>query len=627
MWEPNEQLLLRAPVRYKNCDGSLFVTPRRVAWQQHGIPQLNPSISYEFISGLAQTPESSAKVILKITINETETESKDYKFLFTSMKALTEREGIKAQITELWAKSKGMTASNMGTPTPFTPSSPAQINRSPASTPKHIPSSTPIATPSTPQQAQSKSSKPPLQPPPSTPATPSTSAKTKGSSPGASSPSMGSASNSSANNSLQQWRQQEFNARRQLLSKNRELQKLHMELVVGGKIVSEEEFWASPYIKRFRQKLKMDAVSKEGRTKGKSSKMVELKPGQQEGSDVKYTLTSQTIHNIFTEYPSVKRAYDTNVPDILSEQDFWKRFLASEFFHRSRTGGRSQLAPYDDIFDRCLQEEDEENAKAPDMSQMDRIQRIIDLEASIEDHVESGNAPDFTMKPGRDEQVLPLIRRFNRHASRVLEIQPSKNKSNESNFDISKEIILDDLTNDPPPEKVILDIQDTSRYFETQNETQDISKINKMDAEKIVSGFKKHFKGWQPELTKHVMDPKIGDKVCMDLTERIRKRKEYDGKSNSDQKLPPTALQVIQNFHSATNEILRHFWSSNDPYRPDKNTRMIEGLKRQQKKVNSVLDDISKSNGDIDRGKEVLEPLLSAMKSAFEVANKRRKTK
>lgn len=43
----------------------------------------------------------------------------------------------------------------------------------------------------------------------------------------------------------------------------------------------------------------------------------------------------------------------------MSEQAFWKRFLASEFFHRSRTGGRSQLTPYDDIFDRCLQEEDD----------------------------------------------------------------------------------------------------------------------------------------------------------------------------------------------------------------------------------------------------------------------------
>lgn len=54
------------------------------------------------------------------------------------------------------------------------------------------------------------------------------------------------------------------------------------------------------------QKLKKDTVSREGRQKGRSSKMVELMPGQQEGSDVKYTLTSQIIHNIFTEFPSGK---------------------------------------------------------------------------------------------------------------------------------------------------------------------------------------------------------------------------------------------------------------------------------------------------------------------------------
>lgn len=52
--------------------------------------------------------------------------------------------------------------------------------------------------------------------------------------------------------------------------------------------------------------MKKDAASKEGQQKGKSSKMVELRPGQQEGSDVKYTLTSQIIHDIFAQYPSGK---------------------------------------------------------------------------------------------------------------------------------------------------------------------------------------------------------------------------------------------------------------------------------------------------------------------------------
>lgn len=52
---------------------------------------------------------------------------------------------------------------------------------------------------------------------------------------------------------------------------------------------------------------------------------------------------------------------------------------------------------------------------------MEDIKRAIDLTATQEDHIDSGNAPDFTMRPGQDAKVLPLIRRFNRHAMRVLE--------------------------------------------------------------------------------------------------------------------------------------------------------------------------------------------------------------
>jgi len=56
---------------------------------------------------------------------------------------------------------------------------------------------------------------------------------------------------------------------------------------------------------------------------------------------------------------------------------------------------------------------------------MDKIRFDLDLSATAEDHLESGNAPDFTMKAGREAQSLPLIRRFNKHSSRVLETTPS----------------------------------------------------------------------------------------------------------------------------------------------------------------------------------------------------------
>lgn len=65
MWHPNEQLLLRAAVRYKKHDGTLFVTPRRVAWQQQGSSQLTPSIYYNDILGKITTEKKKKKVVKK----------------------------------------------------------------------------------------------------------------------------------------------------------------------------------------------------------------------------------------------------------------------------------------------------------------------------------------------------------------------------------------------------------------------------------------------------------------------------------------------------------------------------------------------------------------------------------
>ncbi|OBZ83977.1 General transcription factor IIH subunit 1 [Choanephora cucurbitarum] len=604
MWEPNEQLLLRAAVRYKKHEGTLFVTPRRVAWQQQGSSQLLPSIYYNDINSLAQTPETSARVLLKISIKPPTT--KDYTFQFTSAKNIQEREAMKAQIAELLARTRGST---VGTPAAFTPTTSAMASPLPSTPPPPQPATpagaaitnTPtIASPQLPQP------QPAHKPAIASPGTPMS---------GAASP--------------RSWRQEEFNDRRQLLTSSRELQTLHKELVVIGKSVDEEEFWSSPYVKRIRQKLKKDAVSREGKQKGKSSRMVELKPGQQEGSDVKYTLTSQIIHNIFTEFPSVKRAYDANVPDKMTEQAFWKRFLASEFFHRSRTGARSHLAPYDDIFDRCLQEEDDENSKPPSMTRMDKIRFDIDLSRTEEDHMESGNAPDFTMKPGREVQSLPLIRRFNRHSSRVLEVPLSKIRQDEASAEklIEEEIVIKDLLDEPAPEKIVLDIQDTRRYFESQAGGLDEKRLSEHETKELLNGMKRKFEGWQPDMARQVIQPRVADRVCMELTNVIKRKIRHDDKSAQDVKLTPQLQQKIQSFHSATNEILRHFWSSFEPYKPAKNMRMIEGLRKQQEKIKELLATVAHSDGDTERCKQALMPVIQAVDRALEQSKKRNKVK
>ena len=74
-----------------------------------------------------------------------------------------------------------------------------------------------------------------------------------------------------------------------------------------------------------------------------------------------------------------------------------------------------------------------------------------------------------------------------------------------------------------------------------------------------------------------------------------------------DVKLPPQVQQKVQSYHSATNEILRHFWASYDPYKADKNTRMADGLKKQREKFNEILITVNSYQGDVDKCKRVSE--------------------
>lgn len=69
--------------------------------------------------------------------------------------------------------------------------------------------------------------------------------------------------------------------------------------------------------------------------------------------------------------------------------------------------------------------------------------------------------------------------------------------------------------------------------------------------------------------------------------------------------MPQQVQQQIQGFHSTTNEILRHFWSSWDPYVAEKNLRMIESLKKQQVKLKDVLALVVSYEGNPEKCKQV----------------------
>ncbi|RUS25797.1 hypothetical protein BC938DRAFT_471655 [Jimgerdemannia flammicorona] len=513
MLDPNEQIVLKAAVSYKKNKGTLTVTSKRVGWAAIGAKAFSISVPFANIKAQMQSLPNAAKVMLKLTTTSTDSNSPaDNNYTF-------EFSGPKAlQERDAFKDLITQNLTRIRGSSPSTPSNTA----SPATTPAPSPLPAPVL----------------------------------GGLPGGLS--------------------SEIQARLSLLSKNKELQSLHQELVMTTKTVTEAEFWESPYVKRIRQQqLKKDQAVAEGQQKGRSSQMVNLLPGTQEGADVKYTLTSQNIHDIFAQYPSVKRGYDVNVPDKLSEEQFWKRFLASQFFHRSRAGIRATTVPKDDLFDKCMAEEDEENTSVPKSLNATNIHRLIDLASTEEDHVHGGNSPDLTMVPGRTAQSLPLIRRFNRHAM--------QNK-------IENEILIEDLEAPEPPNKIVLDIQDTRRYFESQSGGAAANVLESKDSMEVLKDFAQKAMEWQPDITQRLIGKTPAERVMHELTGVIRKKLTRARAKESDAKLPVSIQHKLTAYQSATNEILRHFWASAEPnYRADKNARMVEALRKQQEKARELL--------------------------------------
>ncbi|KAH7339559.1 hypothetical protein B0J17DRAFT_365785 [Rhizoctonia solani] len=256
--------------------------------------------------------------------------------------------------------------------------------------------------------------------------------------------------------------------RKFVLLKRADLAALHRELVITGNL-TEAEFWAG------REHLLSAEESIERQRKGRPTQMLELRgAGTNEKGDIKITITPERAQQIFMEYPVVKRAYDENVPDPLSPVEFWTRYLSSKLFDRNQASSRSAAAQHsikdDPIFDKYLQKEDDGDEPLHQRPPPSTI--LIDLNATNEDHGETGNSKDFTMKAGGLRSTLPLIRKFNEHSTNVLDagLQPSKRQRTENTDELYySQLDMEDLRGPINDTGIELGLQASSQMLDSGN--------------------------------------------------------------------------------------------------------------------------------------------------------------
>lgn len=112
-----------------------------------------------------------------------------------------------------------------------------------------------------------------------------------------------------------------------LLAANAALRQQHKYLVTETNTVSEDDFWQTHQHLVEEEYARMAGLQKAGT----SSLLQSHLP-----SSGRVTLGVQEMRQIFVLYPAVHRAYEAKVPLELSDEQFWRKYLESEYFHRDR---------------------------------------------------------------------------------------------------------------------------------------------------------------------------------------------------------------------------------------------------------------------------------------------------
>lgn len=178
------------------------------------------------------------------------------------------------------------------------------------------------------------------------------------------------------------------------------------------------------------------------------------------------SLTKEQIELLFRQHPVVQKAYNENVPQ-LSEGDFWERFFHSRLMKKLKGERISDKDVLDPKLDKYLayDERTEEDHELLASS----IPNFINIEGNENNHSQKqGNRPDFTMNPANFEKA-PILRVLNRMSEKMMKEVPNSDASRHAPVGLDeetyKELQLRDLQRADDDNRVVLKVQDQSRFF------------------------------------------------------------------------------------------------------------------------------------------------------------------
>ncbi|KAE8441643.1 hypothetical protein EG329_004610 [Mollisiaceae sp. DMI_Dod_QoI] len=360
-----------------------------------------------------------------------------------------------------------------------------------------------------------------------------------------------------------------------------------------------------------------------------------VKPRQVDG-ELKLNISAEQVQLIFSQHPLVKRVYDENVPK-LNESEFWSRFFLSRLFKKLKGERIVETDSTDPTFDRYLDANNDDGLGQRLLAA--HIPHIIDLEGNEENQggAKSGNRKDFTMRPGSTFKV-PIIRTLNSLSEKIMAHVAPSDVDPADPIGMDEEtfnsLALRDLQGDAKENRIMLNIKEQSRFF--SNEKSTVSAEAALYAKQVPSDI---LFGLQTDIDPTIMDSDdaggldlrtaigvledsdsedeekvghVGSKASLaDAQKQIlegiaTRRLELEGSSaqSSLSGLSQKLFDRLTLTQATTTEFLHHFWLlflSGDPDRAGELAKQVETLDRALNRINAVAADAEKEREEIIR--------------------------
>ncbi|KAH6673159.1 hypothetical protein B0J14DRAFT_668013 [Halenospora varia] len=360
-----------------------------------------------------------------------------------------------------------------------------------------------------------------------------------------------------------------------------------------------------------------------------------VKPRQVDG-ELKMNISAEQVQLIFSQHPLVKKVYDQNVPK-LNEMEFWSRFFLSRLFKKLKGERIVETDSTDPTFDRYLNDNNDTGLNERLLSL--HIPHILDLEGNEENQGGSkgGNRADFTMRPGSAAKV-PIVRTLNSLSEKIMahvapsDVDPADPIGmDEETFNA---LALRDLQGDAEENRIMLNIKQQSQFF--ANEKSAISTeallYEKQIPAEVLSGLRIDIdpsrmstrpsggldlsaaigvlEDSDSEEEEDEKTPHVGSKASLvdaqkQILEGIKARRtEIDG-SDSQASLSGLSQKIFDRLtltHATTTEFLHHFWVlflSGDADRAGELAKIVETLERAMDRINAVATDAEKEREDV----------------------------